>query len=126
MGDAQTLIYRLRFTSTDSALAHCSPLTHPSGRVEVVRSASRKGYEAGGGWPNGRLLPSGKEDGPRSLPRGNHRTGTTGRVVKIRLLKSISRATPVNMDPAGAVQWTEPSKSSVLAFGKSSLMNSEF
>ena len=53
-------------------------------------------------------------------------TGTTGRVVKIRLLKSISKATPVNMDPAGAVQWTEPSKSSVLAFGKSSLMNSEF
>ena len=31
MGDAQTLIYRLRFTSTDSALAHYSPLTHPSG-----------------------------------------------------------------------------------------------
>ena len=44
-------------------------------------------------------------------------------MVKIRLLKSISRATPVNMDPAGAVQWTEPSKSSVLAFGKISLMN---
>ena len=38
-------------------------------------------------------------------------TGTIGSVVKIRWLKSISRATPVNLDPSGARQRTDPTNS---------------
>ena len=50
----------------------------------------------------------------RSTISSRHRlTGTIGSVVKIRWLKSISRATPVNLDPSGALQRTNPTNSAI-------------
>ena len=50
-------------------------------------------------------------------------TGTTGRVVKIRLSASISTAIPVNNPPRGTVQRTDPTKSVVSVAVNSSSMN---
>ena len=50
-------------------------------------------------------------------------TGTTGRVVKIWLAASISRATAVNIPPSAAIQRTDPEKSEAMAFGNIWSMN---
>ena len=42
-------------------------------------------------------------------------TGTTGKVVKMRLAASSSTANPVNIPSPGAVQRTDPTKSDVSA-----------
>ena len=50
-------------------------------------------------------------------------TGTTGKVVKLRLTASSSTATPVNIPSPGAAQRTDPTKSDVSATGNASLIN---
>ena len=96
-----------------------SPLVRRQESRRSHRSQKEKGATAGAVAPFGF-----RSAGDR------YRTGTTGRVVKIPLLKSISKATPVNMPPSGAVQCTEPSKSvipgAMNASLNTSVMNWEF
>ena len=56
------------------------------------------------------------------LERSGHReTGIRGKVVKIRLPESISKATPVNRPSSGALQRTAPTKSDVSVSNNSSM-----
>ena len=73
-------------------------------------------------WPRGGVLYFQLTDVLRSSA-GQRRTGTTGKVVKMRLSASISSANPVNFPSSGAVQRTDPSKLAGTVWGNNSWMN---
>ena len=102
------------------------------GVVTAIRSRGWIGHDVSGSESRvaGRLPPlisvNGRSPEHRRRPlfsAGQRRIGTTGKVVKMRLSASISKASPVNLPSSGAVQRMDPTKPEVTVWGNNSWMN---